>query len=81
VYIEVKASKEHYYYYLSFKLTRNEYQHILDHPERSFVYVVTDALKEPMLHVIPGTALKDLIAEITIHLSSSIIKEKWKPPI
>jgi len=86
-YIEVKASSERVYLpffnYPYFKLTRNEYQHILNHPERSFVYVVTDALGKPTLHVIPGTELKDLVPEITIYWYwlSSRVKEEWKPPI
>jgi len=63
-YIEVKASVKPY---PDIELTKNEYQHILNHPERSFVYVVTDALREPTLHVIPGTELKNLLpARITI---------------
>ena len=80
-YIEVKASRG---YYPDIELTRNEYQHILNHPERSFVYVVTDALENPTLHVIPGTELKDLIpARITISCWSwpSKVKEVWKPLI
>jgi len=80
-YIEVKASRD---WLPSIELTRNEYQHILNNPERSFVYVVTSVFSDPMLHIIPGTALKDLIpAGITIWWSdwSSKVKEKWKPPI
>jgi hypothetical protein len=43
-YIEVKASRD---LYPSIELTRNEYQHILNNLERSFVYVVTNALNDP----------------------------------
>jgi hypothetical protein len=80
-YIEVKASRD---WSPSFELTRNEYQHILNNLERSFIYVVENALKDPTLNVIPGTALKDLTpARITIWWSdwSSKVKEKWAPPI
>jgi hypothetical protein len=80
-YIEVKASR---YEAVEIELTRNEYQHILNNPERSFVYVVASVFSDPTLHIIPGTALKDLIpARITISWSDwpSKVKEKWKPPI
>jgi hypothetical protein len=78
-YIEVKASSRGY---PDIELTRNEYQHILNNPERSFIYVVESALNDPTLNVIPGTALADLILErITICFWSSKVKEKWKPPI
>ena|GEM_PF-4240303 len=80
-YIEVKASR---YGVVEIELTRNEYQHILNNPERSFVYVLTNAFSDPTLHIIPGTALKDLMpARITIWWSdwSSKVKEMWKPPI
>jgi len=64
-YIEVKASRSGY---PDIELTRNEYQHILNNPERSFIYVVESALSDPTLNVIPGTALVDLIPErITIY--------------
>jgi hypothetical protein len=64
-YIEVKASRD---WFPSIELTRNEYQHILNNPERSFIYVVESALSDPTLNVIPGTALVDLIPErITIY--------------
>jgi len=81
-YIEVKALRDRYYLsYSSIELTKNEYQHILNHSERYFVYVITDALGEPTLHVIPGTELKDLIPErVTIYWYSKV-KEVWKPPI
>jgi hypothetical protein len=64
----------------------NEYQYILNNPERSFVYMVTSVFSDPTLHIIPGTALKDLIARIasiTIWWSdwSSKVEKKWKPPI
>jgi len=81
-YIEVKASVKPYL--VDIELTKNEYQHILNHPERSFVYVVTDALREPALHVMPGTELKNLLpARITISCWDwlSKVKDKWKPPI
>jgi hypothetical protein len=80
-YIEVKASRD---WLPSIELTRNEYQHILNNPERSFIYVVESALNDPTLNVIPGTALADLIPEkITIYYWSwsSKVKEKWKPPV
>jgi len=78
-YIEVKASSR---WYPDIELTRNEYQHILNNPERSFIYVVESALNDPTLNVIPGTALADLIPErITIYYWSSKVKEKWKPPV
>jgi hypothetical protein len=78
-YIEVKASRSGY---PDIELTRNEYQHILNNPERSFIYVVESALNDPTLNVIPGTALVNLIPErITIYYWSSKVKEKWKPPI
>ena len=78
-YIEVKASSRGY---PDIELTRNEYQHILNNPERSFIYVVERALNDPTLNVIPGTALADLIPErITICIWSSKVKEKWKPPV
>jgi hypothetical protein len=78
-YIEVKASSRGY---PDIELTRNEYQHILNNPERSFIYVVESALNDPTLNVIPGTALADLILErITICVWSSKVKEKWKPPV
>uniref|UniRef100_A0A7J2U3E9 DUF3883 domain-containing protein n=1 Tax=Ignisphaera aggregans TaxID=334771 RepID=A0A7J2U3E9_9CREN len=80
-YIEVKASRSGV---PDIELTGNEYQHILNNPERSFVYMVTEAFSNPTLHVIPGTALKDLMpARIAIWWSnwSSKIIEKWKPPI
>jgi len=80
-YIEVKASSSGY---PDIELTRNEYQHILNNPERSFIYVVESALNDPTLNVIPGTALKDLIpARITIWWSDwpSKVKERWRPPI
>jgi hypothetical protein len=80
-YIEVKASRSGV---PDIELTRNEYQRILNNPERSFIYVVTNALSDPTLHVIPGTALKDLMpASITTlwYDWPSKVKEKWKPPI
>ena len=78
-YIEVKASRV---WSPSFELTGNEYQRILNNPERSFIYVVESALNDPTLNVIPGTALVDLIPErITIYYWSSKVKEKWKPLI
>jgi len=80
-YIEVKASRD---WLPSIELTRNEYQHILNNPERSFVYVVASVFSNPTLHIIPGTALADLVPErITIYYSSwsSKVKEKWAPPI
>ena len=64
-YIEVKASRSGY---PDIELTRNEYQHILNNPERSFIYVVESALNDPTLNIIPGTALVNLIPErITIY--------------
>jgi hypothetical protein len=64
-YIEVKASRD---WLPSIELTRNEYQHILNNPERSFVYVVASVFSNPTLHIIPGTALADLVSErITIY--------------
>jgi hypothetical protein len=80
-YIEVKASRD---WFPSIELTRNEYQHILNNPERSFVYVVASVFSNPTLHIIPGTALADLVPErITIYYWSwsSKVKEKWRPPI
>jgi len=80
-YIEVKASRD---WLPSIELTRNEYQHILNNPERSFVYVVASVFSDPTLHIIPGTALNDLIpARIIISWFdwSSKVKEKWRPPI
>jgi hypothetical protein len=78
-YIEVKASRSAY---PSIELTRNEYQHILNNPERSFIYVVESALNDPTVNVIPGTALDNLIPErITIYYWSSKVIDKWKPPI
>jgi hypothetical protein len=80
-YIEVKASKSGV---PDIELTGNEYQHILNNPERSFVYVVTEAFSNPTLHIIPGTALKDLMpTRISIWWSNwySRVREKWKPPI
>jgi hypothetical protein len=80
-YIEVKASRD---WLPSIELTRNEYQHILNNPERSFVYVVTSVFSDPTLHIIPGTALADLVPErITIYYWSwsSKVKEKWKPSV
>jgi len=77
-YIEVKASREGY---PDIKLTRNEYQHILDNPERSFVYVITEALSNPTLHVIPGTALSLILANVAISFWRGAVKEVWKPPI
>jgi len=79
-YIEVKASST---WYLDIELTRNEYQHILNNPERSFVYVVTNAFSDPTLHIIPGADIKDLMARIIIWRSnwSSKVKVVWKPPI
>jgi hypothetical protein len=80
-YIEVKASRD---WLPSIELTRNEYQHILNNPERSFVYVVASVFSNPTLHIIPGTALADLVPErITIYYWSwsSKVKEKWAPPI
>jgi hypothetical protein len=80
-YIEVKASRSGV---PDIELTRNEYQHILNNPERSLVYVVTNAFSDPMLRIIPGTALRDLMpTRITIWWSdwSSKVKVEWKPPI
>jgi hypothetical protein len=80
-YIEVKASRD---WLPSIELTRNEYQHILNNPERSFVYVVASVFSDLTLYIIPGTALSDLIpARITIWWSdwSSKVKEKWRPSI
>jgi hypothetical protein len=80
-YIEVKASRD---WLPSIELTRNEYQHILNNPERSFVYVIASVFSDPTLHIIPGTALADLVPErITIYYWSwsSKVKEKWRPPI
>jgi hypothetical protein len=80
-YIEVKASRD---WLPSIELTRNEYQHILNNPGRSFVYVVASVFSDPTLYIIPGTASKDLIpARITISWFdwSSKVKEKWRPPI
>jgi hypothetical protein len=78
-YIEVKASRD---WLPSIELTRNEYQHILNNPERSFIYVVESALNDPTLNVIPGTALADLIPKrITIYYWPLRVKEKWKPPV
>jgi hypothetical protein len=78
-YIEVKASSRGY---PDIELTRNEYQHILNNPERSFIYVVESALNDPTLNVIPGTALADLIPKrITIYYWPLRVKEKWKPPV
>jgi hypothetical protein len=62
----------------------NEYQHILNNPEHSFVYVVTNAFSDPMLHIILGTALWGLMpTRITIWWSdwSSKVRGKWKPSI
>jgi hypothetical protein len=67
-----------------FKMPDNEYQHILNNPEHSFVYVVTNAFSDPMLHIIPGTALWGLMpTRITIWWSdwSSKVRGKWKPSI
>jgi len=67
-----------------FKMPDNEYQHILNNPEHSFVYVVASVFSDPTLYIIPGTALSDLIpARIAIWWSdwSSKVKEKWKPSI
>jgi hypothetical protein len=61
-YIEVKASKDRL---PNIELTRNEYQHILNNPERSFVYVVASVFSDPTLHIMPGTALKDLKGSYT----------------
>jgi hypothetical protein len=80
-YIEVKASRSGA---PDIELTGNEYQHILNNPERSFVYMVTEALSNPTLHIIPGTALKDLMpTRIAIWWSNwfSKVRGKWKPSI
>jgi hypothetical protein len=80
-YIEVKASRSGV---PDIELTGNEYQHILNNPERSFVYVVTEALSNPTLHIIPGTALKDIMpTRIAIWWSNwySRVREKWRPQI
>ena len=79
-YIEVETSST---WYLDIELTRNEYQHILNSSERSFVYVVTNAMSDPTLHIILGADIKDLMARIIIWRSnwSSKVKVEWKPPI
>ncbi|MCC6015189.1 MAG: hypothetical protein LM564_05755, partial [Desulfurococcaceae archaeon] len=66
--------------------TGNEYRHVSDNPERSFVYVVANVFSNPTLYVVPGDTLdleKFTPARITICWSdlSSKVKEKWKPPI
>jgi len=82
-YIEVKASST---WYLDIELTRNKYQHILNSSERSFVYVFTNVMSDPTLHIILGILgadIKDLMARIIIWRSnwSSKVKVEWKPPI
>jgi len=70
-YIEVKASRS---VVPDIELTRNEYQHILNNPEHSFVYVVTNAISNPTLHIIPGADIKDLMARI-IYLAAQPVFE------
>jgi hypothetical protein len=82
-YIEVKASRSEE---PAIELTGNEYRHVSDNPERSFVYVVANVFSNPTLYVVPGDTLdleKFAPARITICWSdlSSKVKEKWKPPI
>ena len=82
-YIEVKASRSEE---PAIELTGNEYRHVSDNPERSFVYVVANVFSNPTLYVVPGDTLdleKFTPARITICWSdlSSKVKEKWKPPI
>jgi hypothetical protein len=76
-YIEVKASKGQW----NINLTRNEYSFILDHPDCSFVYIVTYALKDPELYIVRGTSLKDMIPSITLTENDwkSKSESKWKP--
>ena len=76
-YIEVKASKGEW----SITLTKTEYRFILDNPSSTFVYVIANALKDPELHIIPGSSLKDMIPEITLTTSDwkSKTQKRWKP--
>ncbi|RLE48907.1 MAG: hypothetical protein DRJ31_06205, partial [Candidatus Methanomethylicota archaeon] len=76
-YIEVKASKGEW----SIRLTKAEYRFILDNPERTYVYVIANALKDPELHVVPGKSLKDMIPEITLETFDwkSRTQLRWKP--
>jgi hypothetical protein len=81
-YIEVKASRD---WSPNIELTRYEYWHILNNPERSFVYVVTNAFNDPTLHVIPGTTLRNLKELMPARICwsdwFSKVKGRWKPPI
>ncbi|MGC9202933.1 MAG: sacsin N-terminal ATP-binding-like domain-containing protein [Thermoproteota archaeon] len=76
-YIEVKASKGEW----SITLTKAEYRFILENPEHTYLYVITNALKSPELHGIPGNLLKDMIPSVTLVETDweSKTQFKWKP--
>jgi hypothetical protein len=56
-YIEVKARSGDYYE--SITLAKSEYELLFNKPECTYVYVVLNALSDPVLHTVPGKELKD----------------------
>jgi hypothetical protein len=67
--IEVKASKEASPYIF---ITAKEFAKLKDDKENYFIYVVTDALRTPVLHSISGSKVTE--AEFTISLAPAL----WK---
>ncbi|MEM3451849.1 MAG: DUF3883 domain-containing protein [Nitrososphaerales archaeon] len=84
-YIEVKASKGQWW----ITLTKVEYRFILENAERMYLYVVTNALKDPELHVILGKSLREMILKMILEMGSditlqtgdwkNIVQSTWRP--
>jgi hypothetical protein len=79
-YIEVKARSGDYYE--SITLARSEYELLFNKPECTYVYVVLNALSDPVLHIVPGKELKDVKSAVEFSWNewNPKVKQKWKPP-
>ncbi len=58
-YIEVKGSSE---VRPKISITANQHQRMVQESERTFVYIVINALKDPELYIIPGKRLLEGLA-------------------
>lgn len=82
MYIEVKGSGE---YAPQISLTASQYRLIISNPEKTFIYIVTNALRDPELHVVPAKLLidKHLTEKIELKLEhkewTQAVKKRWKP--
>ncbi len=73
-FIEVKGSSE---VEPGITLTSNQFLLLIEKPEQTFVYIVTNALRSPELHVVPGSSFKDALERGDITFRVEIPYGQW----